>query len=914
MRKPTLARALVAVIAVAFTAQVAPPVSLAKSDQDTAAGATATHRIVAKESGSGHSGRTKGLHVRGHVTADGLRQGTQPVATSVRPAPNEAGRLSAPASTSAAPPTDLAVTGAIPLPETWAIGGATSGSGGYPTTPMVAVGPDHVAQSYEINWLRITDRDGEAPLTIAYRSLFALPDELLNADPRIYYDVAHGRWVALEISWSCADNLAFLDIAVSDGGNPRKGWALYAIGYQGAIPREPAFGNASDKFVITNGYQPMAYACNGGGSRPGGTGYEGGAEATAFQWSDALNGGGLDGAYFDLPSETYFLFPIAPAIQAPATDSRLYIVGAASNMNPAPATVTYMTIAGVGAASTLSIADLTTGNVVAARAPYESGPWTAVWHRGRLVMPFDRSGTLTAEPDSVRIVDLVTNGTAATRRQDFRITKSERDLTSAGVGFSETGDLVIVYRDYDATTYVGGSAYVWQRETDPANTISAAADLITSPDAGTYMGVGSNVVGLAADPLVSDAVWVTHMAPTGDFEFTTQITQLRSATGDTYKPISPLRILDTRDGTGGLAGPFQNGVPRTFAVAGTGGGTIPTNAVAITGNVTVAGQTSAGFVSVGPSIGSNPSTSTINFPQGDSRANNLTLPLNGQGKLMAVFRGGAGKSSHLIVDVTGYFLADNTGATYKPVTSARLLDTRTTNGGLPGPFKTGIPRTFQVTGRGGIPAGAKAVTGNLTVVGQTVGGYVSLTPTPTADPKTSTLNFPVGDIRANGVTVPLSATGTLSATYKSSIAGSTHLLFDVTGYYIGGTTGLRFYPLNPGRIMDTRSTNLTQLSGMFTNSVPRTLVTGSHFGVPFDAVAVTGNLTVAGQTYSGYVSITKTPAANPTVSTINFPFGDIRANGVTVPLNASNDMALVYKSGKAGAKTHLILDLTGYFR
>jgi hypothetical protein len=91
-------------------------------------------------------------------------------------------------------------------------------------------------------------------------------------------------------------------------------------------------------------------------------------------------------------------------------------------------------------------------------------------------------------------------------------------------------------------------------------------------------------------------------------------------------------------------------------------------------------------------------------------------------------------------------------------------------------------------------------------------------------------------------------------------------------------------------------------------------VTGGHFGVPNDALAVTGNLTVASQTYAGYVSITKDPIANPPVSTINFPLGDIRANGATVPLNASNDMALVYKSAKAGAKTHLILDLAGYFR
>jgi hypothetical protein len=91
-------------------------------------------------------------------------------------------------------------------------------------------------------------------------------------------------------------------------------------------------------------------------------------------------------------------------------------------------------------------------------------------------------------------------------------------------------------------------------------------------------------------------------------------------------------------------------------------------------------------------------------------------------------------------------------------------------------------------------------------------------------------------------------------------------------------------------------------------------VTGGHFGVPGNGLAVTGNLTVVGQTQAGYVGITKIPNANPPVSSLNFPLGDVRGNGVTVPLDATtNDMALVYKAGSS-ARTHLILDLTGYFR
>ncbi len=38
-------------------------------------------------------------------------------------------------------------------------------------------------------------------------------------------------------------------------------------------------------------------------------------------------------------------------------------------------------------------------------------------------------------------------------------------------------------------------------------------------------------------------------------------------------------------------------------------------------------------------------------------------------------------------------------------------------------------------------------------------------------PQTSTLNFPLGDVRANGVTVKLAANGSLSAVYAAT-AGS----------------------------------------------------------------------------------------------------------------------------------------------
>ena len=247
-------------------------------------------------------------------------------------------------------------------------------------------------------------------------------------------------------------------------------------------------------------------------------------------------------------------------------------------------------------------------------------------------------------------------------------------------------------------------------------------------------------------------------------------------TGATYVPLTPARLLDSRFGNG-LSGKFTTGVPRTFQVSGLGG--VPLSAVGVTGILTATNATQPGFVFLGPDPVANPTSSTLNFPLGDTRANGVTVALSNTGTLSATF--GYSGTTDLLFDVTGYFVPDNSGATFVPLSPARLLDSRFGNG-LSGPFNAGVPRTFQVTGRGGVPLTATAVTGNLTATNQTQAGFVFLGPDPVANPTSSTLNFPLSDTRANGVTVALSLTGSLSATF--GYAGSTDLVFDVTGYFV----------------------------------------------------------------------------------------------------------------------------------
>jgi serine protease inhibitor ecotin len=360
------------------------------------------------------------------------------------------------------------------------------------------------------------------------------------------------------------------------------------------------------------------------------------------------------------------------------------------------------------------------------------------------------------------------------------------------------------------------------------------------------------------------------------------------SSGASYVALAPARLLDSRVANG-LSGAFGAGSPRTFQVTGRGG--VPGNATAITGNLTVTAQSAAGYVFLGPTPTSNPSSSTLNFPLGDSRANGVTVALGAGGTLSATYVAPAGASTHLIFDVTGYFVPGSGGASFAPLAPARLLDSRFGTG-LSGPFGAGGPRTFQVTGLGGVPGNATAVTGNLTVTAQSKAGYVSLGPDPVASPASSTLNFPLGDSRANGVTVALGAGGTLSATYVAPAGASTHLIFDVTGYFVPGSGGASYVALAPARLLDTRAG--TGLSGPFFDGVPRSFQVTGQGGVPSNATAVTGNLTVTGQTADGYAFLGPDPVASPASSTLNFPVGDGRANGVTVALGAGGTLSATY--------------------
>jgi hypothetical protein len=805
-----------------------------------------------------------------------------------------------------------------------------------PADPWVAVGPDHVIQTVN-SAMQILDRSGNLIESHTMADFFDLPAGYGSANPRVIFDSLHQRWVMTELSWICLDaggGYGYVDYLISSTADPTDPWRLAYIQWTNHFPDFPAPGTSTVNLSFGVNVWHMN-TTPGSNCLLGGDLEYIGTHMLFTDWAEVLRPPTAPVSHISEWSTPPEYFTARIAVQVPATSATSHVVyqfdEGADGVGPINAR--YATFAGLASDDSLvpiTVNQLAEEGVVApwvdppphpqqpppdteVTPDIDSRPTDAIWQSNKLTWVSTDGCTPTGDlslQDCVRVTQIDTSVFDVPQSvQDFWIADADVDHYVGGIGQALDGTLHVVWTRSSASKAPSSYA-AYQLRGDPDNSLSAPELLRAASPNSSFQGEAwGGYVGVAQDPQVPNAVWQGNAYSGGGFTWKTFISRLQTG-GSSYVPIPPVRVLDTRPAYQiGLSGAFQANNPRTFAVGGSF--TIPANAIAVTGNVTIANQTGAGYLSVTPSANANPTSSTINFPLGDTRANNLTVPLATNGKLAAVYKAQAGKTTHLIVDITGYFLAGDQDATYSTLPPVRVLDSRIGTG-LTGTFKTDIPRKLQITGASGVPADATAITGNLTVVGQTKAGYLSITKTSVANPTTSTLNFPVGDTRANGVSVPLNGTGALWIVYKAAAGGTTHVILDVTGYYREDPAGLLFYPLTPGRVMDSRTTLLSGLSGPFAASSPRRLDIGGHWGAPLSAEAVTGNLTVVGQQAGGYVSATLNSEVNPTTSVLNFPLGDTRANGVTLPLNAGGRSWFVYKA-PTGKLTHLILDLSGYF-
>jgi hypothetical protein len=243
-------------------------------------------------------------------------------------------------------------------------------------------------------------------------------------------------------------------------------------------------------------------------------------------------------------------------------------------------------------------------------------------------------------------------------------------------------------------------------------------------------------------------------------------------------------------------------------------------------------------------------------------------------------------------------LATANAAGFQPVKPTRVVDTRENLGATS--LVAGVSKRIQITGRGGIPQGASAVSGNFTVVDPTGDGYLTLWNCSTSQPVVSSVNFVGGQVTPNAATVPLDPTG--GACVYSNVG--LQLVIDVNGYYSDDGTS-RFTPLSPTRIADSRSNLGTDRVGPGETVALQVAGIG---GVPTGATAVSLNVTSTDAGANGFVTAWACDDARPNVSNLNQQTGGARPNLVVTPVAADGTVCLYTSSD-----VELIVDVTGYY-
>ncbi len=249
-----------------------------------------------------------------------------------------------------------------------------------------------------------------------------------------------------------------------------------------------------------------------------------------------------------------------------------------------------------------------------------------------------------------------------------------------------------------------------------------------------------------------------------------------TTTGSAFDSTGPVRVLDTRNGTGGYTTPVGPGATIGLQVDGVDG--VPSTGVtAVALNVTATNPTASSYVTVYPDGETRPTASNLNFTAGETIANLVIVPVGADGEVD--FYNDVG-SVNLVADLEGYYTSSGTGSEFEALGPVRVLDTRDGTGGSSAAVGPGQTITLQVTGVDGV-AGVTAVVLNVTATDPTASSYVTVYPDGTTRPTTSNLNFTAGETIPNLVVVPVGADGEI---HFYNDTGSVELVADLEGYYV----------------------------------------------------------------------------------------------------------------------------------
>jgi hypothetical protein len=268
----------------------------------------------------------------------------------------------------------------------------------------------------------------------------------------------------------------------------------------------------------------------------------------------------------------------------------------------------------------------------------------------------------------------------------------------------------------------------------------------------------------------------------GDIEGYVAAPSATPAVAGLFNPVVPTRVLDTRNGTGGVTHPVAGGQTISLQVAQPG-------QEAVVLNVTATNATAYSYLTVWPDGAARPTASNLNFASQQTVPNRVVVKVGANGKIDLFNAAG---QVDIVADLNGWFTDANpggSGARFQGMQPTRILDTRNGTGGFSNSLGPGGSLALSVAGVAGIPSSATAVVANVTVTnthgvisaGDPWGSsYLTAWPDGTGRPTASDLNWVSGETVPNMVVVKLGTAGKLDL-YNA--LGTTDVIVDVVGWY-----------------------------------------------------------------------------------------------------------------------------------
>ena len=232
---------------------------------------------------------------------------------------------------------------------------------------------------------------------------------------------------------------------------------------------------------------------------------------------------------------------------------------------------------------------------------------------------------------------------------------------------------------------------------------------------------------------------------------------------------------------------------------------------------------------------------------------------------------------------------------------ARLLDTRTGIGAPAGKVAGGSAATFQVIGRGGVPAsGVDKVLLNVNAMTPSADGYLTVHASGTTQPGSRSMSYPAGGVTTTLVLTRVGSDGKVRIYTSAASDLSADLVgWSPTGGYLSGG--------QPVRVLDTR-TGLAAPRAKLAAGGTLTLPVPGKAGIPTTgAAAVVLDVSAADATAGGWLTTWPSGVSRPGTPQVRVEAGKASTGLVTARIGSGGAVAV-----HSTAQTDVMVDIVGW--